>query len=161
MEDFNWELRYQFVELALSNGVAVMVISRIHPRRLDKQFLLKDAELIWLTTTPSNDGAKIRTIMPDSSIKIHMTIQGFLKEKRGAVVLLDGLEYLISQNGFNMTMKLLQLLNEAVSISDAIMLIPVNTDALDESWLGILRRELHPLTDDGIDAYIGGLEKVN
>ncbi|HQQ25001.1 MAG TPA: DUF835 domain-containing protein, partial [Methanomassiliicoccales archaeon] len=65
-----------------------------------------------------------------------------------AVVLLSGLEYLISQNNFLKVLKLLQLLNDNVSMTGSMLIIPVVPEALNPQDVKMLERELRVLEID-------------
>jgi len=58
------------------------------------------------------------------------------------------LEYLISQNNFLKVLKLLQLLNDNVSMTGSILIIPVVAEALNPQDIKMLERELRVLDVD-------------
>src|SRR5436190_550927 len=61
------------------------------------------------------------------------------------VVLLDGLEYLIINNGFLQTLMFVEHVNEFVMQRQAIILLPVSPDTLEEKELALLERNLKVL----------------
>ncbi len=160
-EDFPLKEFYGFLEEEAKRGVPLIVVTRTHPKRLQRDFDLGGNLIIWLSQTVSGENDIVQTIRPESSIKIHMAFEGFFLENEEGFSMLDGGEYLITQNGFNMTMKLIQLLNEKVMLSDCVFLLPVNTGALKPHELGLLRRELFPVTTEGLCAWKDNLETLN
>ena len=68
-------------------------------------------------------------------------------ENEKAVVLLAGLEYLSTQNGFKAVINLAYLLNDKVMSGDNILLVTINPGAFSGQELNQLRSELLPLGD--------------
>ena len=62
-----------------------------------------------------------------------------------AVILLDGIEYLISNNGFNPVLRFIRRLIDKISETDTILLIGVSAKAMNEQELKLLERELNPV----------------
>jgi archaellum biogenesis ATPase FlaH len=71
-----------------------------------------------------------------------MAIDHFLEVSPGSVVLLDGVEYMVAHNDFPSILTLLHDLNEKVSVTNSILLIPVDPKALEEREFTLLRRDL-------------------
>jgi len=122
----------------LSEGRRGLVITRAHPSRVQQLYGL-DCPIMWIakTTTPSG----VMTLEPTRLMKIHGTISDFMKANPGSVVLLDGLEYLVTENGFAPVMKALQLTNEEVAMSGSYLIIPLDPRTMESQQLGFLERE--------------------
>jgi hypothetical protein len=58
------------------------------------------------------------------------------------VVILSGVEYLISQNGFQKVLKLLQHLNDKVAVTDSTLLVPISPLTVSEPELKMLEKEM-------------------
>jgi archaellum biogenesis ATPase FlaH len=74
-----------------------------------------------------------------------MAIDHFLERSEGSVVLLDGVEYLISHNDFSSILTLLHDLNERVSLTNAVLLLPVDPHAIEAREFNLLKRDLRVL----------------
>ena len=61
------------------------------------------------------------------------------------VILLDGFEYLISNNIFNLILRFLRRLIYKISETESILLIGVSPRAINEQELKLLERELNPV----------------
>jgi len=73
-------------------------------------------------------------------------IQKFIEDNNGeGAVLLDGLEYLIINNGFLQTLMFVEHVNEFVMQRRAIILLPVSPDTLEEKELALLERNMKVL----------------
>ncbi len=123
-------------------------ISRINPKRLKEEFNMKDeATLLWLTdSTAGGDN----TISP-SLERITYDIKAFINKNKGdntALIVFDGLEYLLSNNQFNPVIRFLRHLVDECSLSDSIMLIPLSPLAISQQELKMLEREFDVVDRD-------------
>jgi hypothetical protein len=58
------------------------------------------------------------------------------------VVLLEGLEYLVIQNGFDTVLRFIQYLNEHVVTNSVILMVPFNEESLEKKEMALLKAEL-------------------
>src|SRR4030042_707808 len=123
----------------VSEGKRGLVITRTHPSRVHQMYGL-DCPVMWIARAAKPVGGVI-SLEPTRLMKIHGTISDFIKANPGAVVLLDGLEYLVTENGFATVMKAIQLTNEEVAMSGSFLLVPIDPRAFETQQLGLLERE--------------------
>lgn len=123
----------------ISEGRRGLVITRTHPIRVQQVHGL-DCPIMWIAKSAKPTGGII-SLEPTRLMKIHSTISDFIKANPGAVVLLDGLEYLVTENGFATVMKAIQLTNEEVAMSGAFFLVPIDPRTFETQQLGLLERE--------------------
>jgi len=126
-----------FKHLVLSDLFG-LVISRKPPQSIKKATGLKDTNMIWISSTPKEG---INTIAPSEIGQIIQTVKEFIKRAGETIVLIDGLEFLIFENGPKMTLSALFLLSEIVMNSNARVIIPVDPTAIEPSILALIRRE--------------------
>ncbi len=94
--------------------------------------------MLWLSHTPGEDYHN-----PTAIGTLAKTVSRFIEESGGeAVILLDGLEYLIVNNGFLQTLMFVEHVNEFVMQRKAVVIVPVSPDALEEKELALLERNL-------------------
>lgn len=129
----------------LTEGRRGLVITRAHPNRVQQLYSL-DCPVMWIAKTSKPTGGII-SLEPTRLMKVHSTISDFIKANPGSVVLLDGLEYLITENGFAPVMKALQLTNEEVAMTGSYLLVPVDPRTLETQQLGYLEREFSLMDD--------------
>jgi len=122
----------------VSHGSKGMWISREYPEKVKKKFEIGDRPHLWLSYERDIAYAREPTNIP----LIYAEIKGFLDNSDGGIVLLSGLEYMMSQNTFLKVLKFLQLLNENVAVKDALLLIPLSPPALSAREVKMLEREL-------------------
>jgi hypothetical protein len=130
---------YDSLKRLLSEGKRGLVISRNHPSRIQQTYGL-DCPIMWIAKSTRPTGG-VLSLEPTRLMKIHTTVSDFIKANPGAVVLLDGLEYLITENGFGPVMKTIQLTNEEVAMSGSYLLVPIDPRTLDTQQMGYLERE--------------------
>lgn len=132
MPDTSYKL---FLE-QLNIGKKGFCVTRNYPAKIKARFRLGDIPIFWL----SNVG-KDNTIRPKDLEKLNIQLEQFLANN-DVVILLDGLEYLISNNSFVTVMRLLQTLRDQVAIHQSILLIAVNPSTLESHQLNLLEREI-------------------
>lgn len=130
---------YDAFKKLLAEGRRGLVITRSHPSRVQQLHSL-DCPIMWIAKASKPTGGII-SLEPTRLMKIHSTISDFIKANAGSVVLLDGLEYLITENGFAPVMKAIQLTNEEVAMSGSFLLVPVDPRTFETQQLGLLERE--------------------
>jgi len=123
---------------AMEDGTTAFLVTRTNPKRMRDLFDLGDARIIWLT---DRDSATEETIPPTLERIMYM-IEVFVKNTEKGVVVLDGLEYLISNNNFDAVLRFLRRLIDEVSESSAFFLLSVSPKTLREQELKILEREM-------------------
>src|SRR2546421_6581746 len=114
---------------------------RQYPDRVRRERGLTDVRIIWLSHTPGEDYHN-----PTAIGTLAKVIQKFIEDNNGeGAVLLDGLEYLIINNGFLQTLMFVEHVNEFVMQRRAIILLPVSPDTLEEKELALLERNMKVL----------------
>jgi len=95
-----------------------------------------DLRILWL----SNVG-KENSVRPKDLEKLSLSVEQFLGGTTG-VILIDGLEYLVTNNNFITVLRLIQSLRDQVAINGAVLLLSVNPSALDAHQMTLLEREV-------------------
>ncbi len=130
-----------FTEL-LGAGARGLCITRIHPDGLRSRFKLADCGFIWLSSTPGKKGKGMAVVSPTGLVDIASAIAEFTGQGGNAAILLEGVEYMIGQNGFASFLRFLQKVNEKVTLNDSYLLISANPAALKEQEYKLLAREM-------------------
>jgi CBS domain-containing protein len=126
-----------FVDQVL-HGKQGLAITRINPSRIREKYGLKKTPIIWLTNV-SSEG---ESIYPTDLEQLSLLITNFITKATRGVVLLEGLEYLITNNSFNRVMHMLEYIRDKVSTSKSFFLAPISPRSLDERDLKLLEREM-------------------
>ena len=123
---------------AASGGAGALLITRSNPRRVRERFDLGPVRILWLT---DRESAAEDTIPPALERVIH-EIEEFMKTGDRGVVLIDGLEYLVSNSSFDAVLKFLRRLIDHVSETHFTLLVSVSPPTLKDQELKILEREM-------------------
>jgi hypothetical protein len=73
------------------------------------------------------------------------TIQGFMGEEGASMVVLDGIQYLISSTSFDSVLRFLRSLIDEISESDCILALSLSPETLLQQEVSILEREMEVL----------------
>ncbi|KYK35993.1 MAG: DUF835 domain-containing protein [Theionarchaea archaeon] len=114
-----------------------MVISRTFPDKLRKDENLNTISIWWLSREESP-----HSVDPLGLAKLTHVVRNFIQEEEEAVILLDGLEYLILQNGFETTLRFIQALNDLIILNKATLVVPVDPSSLSVKQLSLLEKEM-------------------
>jgi hypothetical protein len=135
------ELSFRLFEMLLAQKIPSLCITRQYPDRVRRERGLTDVRIIWLSHTPGEDYHN-----PTAIGTLAKVIQKFIEDNNGeGAVLLDGLEYLIINNGFLQTLMFVEHVNEFVMQRRAIIILPVSPDTLEEKELALLERNMKVL----------------
>jgi hypothetical protein len=137
VEEDKPETSYQLFTKALDEGMKGFCVTRNYPAKIKSKFNLKDTPVVWL----SNVG-RDNAIRPKDLEKLSLALEQFLSQEGGGIVLLDGLEYLITNNNFITVLRLIQSLRDQVAINQSILLMAVNRSTLESHQLNLLEREV-------------------
>lgn len=93
--------------------------------------------IYWLTKVETD-----RSIAPNRLEYLQYILTTFMNASNDSkVILLDGVEYLILENGFTATFKLLTALNDLALLKNTMILLPVDEDSLEGREKAMLKRE--------------------
>ena len=108
------------------------------PEKAKKEYSLEGVDMYWLSDT--NPGPK--TLDPKRlDFEVIRAISAFAKERKGGAIILDGLEYLVVENGFDKTFKFVKRVNDVCSVNETTFLVPISPGALGPDELTMLRKE--------------------
>jgi len=129
----------------VSSGSRGLCISRTHPDTLRQKYGFK-AEALWLTKTETGQGATtskgVEYVSPNNLAHLASSIREFLSKGENGVVIIEGLEYLTTQNDFKSVLRFIQLVNEQVVLDKGYLLMPVDESAMDPKDFSLVEREM-------------------
>jgi archaellum biogenesis ATPase FlaH len=103
-----------------------------------EKFNLKEVPIVWLTNAP-----KEMAMRPKDLEKLSLSIEHFLTSKgEGSIVMLDCIEYLITNNTFAVVLRFIQSLRDMVAINKAILIITANPATFEPQQLNLVEREV-------------------
>jgi hypothetical protein len=125
----------------VTHGTQGLYITRRYPKEVRDAYNLKVTPIIWLTHEKTEEGH----INPTDIVELSHTIKEFIKKTADGVVLIDGLEYLITQNDYKDILKFIQSLSDSIAVSSSRLIIPIDPSSLDEQQFHLLKRDMKVL----------------
>ena len=120
---------------AVGHGAKGMVITREHPNRLKQTHEFEATRILWLTRRVGEDH-----VDPTELTRLSMTISKFIEGTPKSVVLVEGLEYLITQNDFETVLRFVNHLHDFVLAHDCAVIIVLDPRVLSTRELALLER---------------------
>lgn len=132
-----------FMDL-VTHEVQGLYITRRNPEEIREKYGLKKTPILWLSSLKGKE----KNIDPTDLLELSHTIKEFVKRTDDGVVILDGLEYLITQNNYKDVLQFIQSLNDSIVVSNSRLLVPLDPSTLDSQQLHLLRREMTVVRTD-------------
>ena len=142
VEEERPELAYSLF-MEASKSTRGMIVSRTYPKNLRKALNLGDVPIFWLTNAMSDEA-----IGPKDLERLTLAIRRFMEEGGGRLVLIDSLEYVITNNKFVSVLRLLQTIRDIVAIHKGIGIISLKSSTLEPAKLASVQRELEIYSAD-------------
>jgi hypothetical protein len=105
--------------------------------------------VIWLANHLGQDRVEPMNL----SIMEHM-MTDFVGKSEDAVLILDGIEFLLSENEIKEVLMMLYSVMDEVIIRNALLLLPIDPNVLDASELALFEREFDVVPTKGSDYQI-------
>jgi len=122
----------------LRNGKGGLVITRTNPKRVRETFDLGTDRILWLT---DRESTAEETMAPALERIVYEIEDHLSKHPRGAVMV-DGIEYLVSNNSFDAVLKFIRRLLDTISESQYVFIISLGPATLKDQELKMLEREM-------------------
>jgi len=124
-----------------------LIVTREYPENVRESYNIHATPIIWLTEMPGE-----MRIAPTSLAVLTDTIIRFMESTPNSIVILEGVEYLITFNEFKKVLRHLDSLNETTWLTKARMLVTVSPKAYDDKELALLRRDRRVVeAEEGIE----------
>jgi len=130
------ELSFQTYANLTKAGIPGLCITRDDPEEVKKTYGLKEGDIMLLSSRPLK-GFKALSTLQEVSLIITQYLQDNI-----CVVLLDGLEYLITRFGFNAVYKMIQEKRFNFLEANANLLIPLELETLTQQEKALLLSEI-------------------
>ncbi len=128
----------------LKKGRKGLLITRMNPKAVEADGALQGVRSYWLADVRGH-GSLDALVLTASLESIIFTVEEFLQENPDALILLDGVEFLVDNNNFNAVLRFLRRLVDLTSQGDRLMLVSVSPGTLQERELKNLEREMDVL----------------
>jgi len=128
---------YAIFLAALKKGRKGFCVTRVYPQKVREKYgIAPEVPILWLSNVGKDD-----SVRPKDLEKLSLALEQFIAKEAG-VVLIDGIEYLITNNNFLTVLRLVQALRDTVAIHGATVVLSVNPSTLDTHQLTLLEKEV-------------------
>ncbi|UCE45345.1 MAG: DUF835 domain-containing protein [Methanobacteriota archaeon] len=137
VEERRPRVSFDMFEHGLSNGNCGMVVTRELPKRVTSERNIGSSRVVWLTNLVGEG-----RINPTAIGILMSQLRSFIEGNPKTVVIVDGLEYLISLNTYDRMLQFLNQLRDVVMTNESSLILPVDPRTLSERELALLERNL-------------------
>ena len=120
---------------AVESGFRPLYVTRQHPNHVLRAHAGKEIRVVWLSTTLGRD-----YVDPHNLNSLTNLVTNFVADAPRAVILLDGLEYLMINNDFPRILHFLEYVNEQVAMKRAVLILSVDDRAFEPKELALIER---------------------
>ena len=134
------------------NRAQGLIVTRQFPNDVRSTYFIQTTPIIWLSTVAGKDNMDPAKISLLTDLLVN-----FMEKSSNGVVLLDGVEYLVTSNDFARMLKSVDRWTESAMTSESRLLISVDPRAFSERELALLEKNkevIKPSEDDGLDAIV-------
>ncbi len=134
---------------AIEQGAKGMLVVREHPDRLKEVIQFQADKILWLTRRAGRDH-----VDPTELSLVTLLITKFAETHNKAVVMIEGLEYMITQNDFETVLRFVNHLHDFVLAHDCSIVLVIDPRVLNIRELALMERSAkvvepyEPLDDD-------------
>lgn len=140
MKEKKPEKALSYFTQAIDAGWRPIYITRQHPNHVLRTRGDKEIRVVWLSTTLGKD-----YVDPHNLNSLSNLISNFVNDGPRAVILLDGIEYLMINNDFARILHFLEYVNEQIALRRAALLLSVDDRAFEAKELALIERTTTPL----------------
>jgi len=140
IEEPQGSLCYEMLSSLLSGNEAGgklsgYIVSRQHPTLIREKYGFEGTPIIWLATQAGEN-----TMDPTSLGMLAHGVSEFLSKTKDGIVLLDGVEYLITNNDFKKVVRAIEQINDTVMNYEGYLIMTLDPKAFDQKELAIIER---------------------
>ncbi|MCK5398345.1 MAG: DUF835 domain-containing protein, partial [Thermoplasmata archaeon] len=131
-------------QLAKLETYSILMIVRTSPNNLEEDYGIQAKKILWLSRVES-DRESVESIKPSPLTKPLAKILSFMEDNKNPVIILEGIEHLISENGYSDVMRFLDSIVPVVATSKGILIVPVDEHTLSLQDYSLMARQMKML----------------
>jgi hypothetical protein len=152
----NIDLAYDMFTDTIMTGTEGLCITRKVPRKLRESYGLKRTPIVWLTSERV-DGERAINSLQDLSI----LISNYVDKAQKPLILIDGIEYLISHQGFDSVYHFLQAKGTQVEAAGGTIIVPFFKETLEPRQVKLLEREFSVFKQKEKNKEVNAVQKAS
>ncbi len=127
---------YRMFISEVESGSRGLMITNLHPDQVRERYGQVKAPIMWLSGQPGQD-----RLDPAALTIIQHTMVDFIQKGDKSIILLDGLDYLISENQLEKVLKMIYAVHDAVVVSGSKFIVPIDPLTIDGKDLAFIEKE--------------------
>ncbi|MBU0686142.1 MAG: DUF835 domain-containing protein [Thermoplasmatota archaeon] len=140
VEERRPKVSFELFDQQLSAGYNGLIVTRDFPKKLLSEYGIGDCRMLWLTNLVG-DGR----INPTAIGILMSQVRNFVEGAKNTVVVLDGLDYLITLNTYDRMLQFMHQLRDTVVTNDCILIVPMDPRTVGQRELALLERCMEPI----------------
>jgi predicted ATPase len=145
------EISLSIFSTLIAQGRKGLCITRIPPDKLDNSIKNDNVRTFWLSSKPGE------SCIPPSLTKLSHEILQYIRFHPNSVIILDGLEYIISNLEFNKVLRFVNELVDSMALHKCILFIPINPLTIDPKQLALLERNMNSIDLTTVQEQLGAI----
>jgi hypothetical protein len=132
-----------------------LIVTRQFPHEVRAKYFLQTTPILWLSTVAGKDNmdpAKL-SLLTDYLVN-------FMEKSQNGVVLVDGLEYLVTSNDFPRLLKSVDRWTETAMTSNSVLIMSVDARSFDPKELALMERSREIVRPDAPKSWMVIPERV-
>jgi hypothetical protein len=126
-----------------------VVVTRQFPKDVRSKYFIQTTPILWLSTVAGKDNMD-----PSKLSLLTDYLVNFMEKSQNAVVLVDGIEYLITSSDFSRTLKAIDRWTETAMASNARLILSIDQRSFDSKELAILERNREVVKPDAAEKWM-------
>jgi len=123
-----------------------LVVARKHPIEIRRDYFIQTTPIVWLTSIPGKDNMD-----PAKLSLLTDVIVNFVEKSKNGVVLVEGIEYLVTANDFSRVLKAIDRWSEIVMSHASRLIISLDPKAFNDRELALIERSRESVRPDKVD----------
>jgi len=128
---------FEIFSEAMVQGIRTFLLTRELPERIEQDYNREAGTVLWLTNVLGKDR------IPPSKLNLILSKISSFPRDRKALIMLEGVEYLINQNGFNAVVSFLNNARDQVIVKNASMVVALDPETVENKERAILEKNVN------------------
>jgi len=125
-----------------------VVVTRQFPKDVRSKYFIQTTPILWLSTVAGKDNMD-----PSKLSLLTDYLVSFMEKSQNAVVLIDGIEYLVTSSDFSRTLKAIDRWSETAMASNTRLILSIDKRSFDAKELAILERNKEVVKPDAAEKW--------
>jgi len=126
-----------------------IVVTRQFPKDVRSKYFIQTTPILWLSTVAGKDNMD-----PSKLSLLTDYLVNFMEKSQNAVILIDGIEYLVTSSDFHRTLKAIDRWTETAMASSTRLILSIDQRSFDPKEVAILERNREVVKPDAAQKWM-------